>query len=115
MTSSNQPDYTDREELRRQVHNCFKRTKMQQEGDTELFDTELTIDNLVQLTQSYADQRVREADKRTIQALIQDMQLNMRLQFDAHKQDFSTFYSMLSCMNNWVAERLATLNNTEGK
>lgn len=36
-------------ELREQIKNCFKRNHMQTEGDTELFDTELTIDNLLAL------------------------------------------------------------------
>lgn len=40
-------DTTD--ELREQIQSCFKRNLMQTEGDTELFDTELTIDNLLAL------------------------------------------------------------------
>ena len=36
-------------ELREQIQSCFKRNLMQTEGDTELFDIELTIDNLLAL------------------------------------------------------------------
>lgn len=35
--------------LRKKIRNCFKRTLVQTEGDTELFDTELTIDELLAL------------------------------------------------------------------
>lgn len=44
-------------ELREQILDCFKRTKMQQEGDTELFDTDLTID----LIEALIDKQVIEA------------------------------------------------------
>lgn len=47
--------------IREQIRNCFKRTLIQTEGDTELFDTEITIDELESLiSQSVIEGKIEE-------------------------------------------------------
>lgn len=56
--SANSPQDTN-QSIDERIRNCFKRTKIQDEGDTELFDTELTIELLKQLL---ATEVIRELD-----------------------------------------------------
>jgi hypothetical protein len=48
--------------------------------------------------------------------MVQDLQLNMRLQFDARKHDFATFDAMLAYMNGYVSARMSRLaTKTKGE
>ncbi len=68
----NEPTTQPSAELEKKIRDCFKRTKMQQEGDTELFDTDLTVELLTKyIDQAVLDGRIDELNRLREQTRVQ--------------------------------------------
>ncbi len=62
-------------------------------------------------------EEVAKIESKATKSLVNEMELDMRLHFDANVHDFATFDAMLAYMNGWVADKYGELHQgeTEGR